>query len=78
MNLSRRAIFASLLIVTGCTTAPPPDIMPAFSPADPTLGIRPTRHRPVIVDYQPRRPVDPQNWRRLNDDLSPAKQGAGT
>ena len=78
MNLAHRAIIASLLSVTGCAATPPPEILPAFSPVDPTIGIRPTHHHPAIVDYQPRRPGDPQNWRRLNDDLSPAKQGAGT
>ncbi|MBU2147813.1 hypothetical protein [Mesorhizobium sp. 10J20-29] len=78
MNLAHRAILVSLLSVSGCAATPPPDILPAVSPVDPTLGIRPTHHHPVIVDYHPRQPVDPQNWRKLNDDLSPAKTGAGT
>ena len=78
MNLIHRAIVASLLSVAGCAATPPPDILPAFSPADPTLGIRPAHHHPVVVDYHRRQPVDPKNWRKLNDDLSPANKGAGT
>lgn len=78
MNLANGAILASLLLVVGCAATPPPDILPSLSPVDPAVGIRRTPYRPVIVDYHPRQPVDPQNWRQLNDDLSPANKGAGT
>ena len=79
MNMPSRAILASMLSVAGCAAAtPPPDILPSLSPADPALGIRNTHHHAVIVDYHARKPVDPKNWRRLNDDLSPAGKAAGS
>lgn len=76
MTLVRFAMLAASLAVAGCT-ATPPDILPAFNPADPAMGLRDAHYHPV-VDYTHREPVDPQNWRKLNDDLSPAKPGAGS
>jgi len=78
MNFPSRAIIASLLSVAGCAATPPPDILPSISPVDPSAGVAQAHYHPVIVDYHPRQPVDPQNWRKLNDDLSPANKGAGT
>jgi hypothetical protein len=75
--------FASLAAITslaiaGCTATIPPNVLPAFNPADPEMGIRDTHYHPVVVDYNHREPVDPQNWRRLNEELSPAKPGGGS
>lgn len=78
MNTLSAAILVSLLSLAGCGSTPLPDILPPFTPVDPSLGIRPTHYHSVIVDYHQRQPVDPQNWRLQNDDLSPAKKGAGT
>lgn len=78
MNISYRAIVASVLFVAGCAATPPPDVLPSISPADPSVGIGQVHYHPVIVDYHPRQPVDPQNWRKLNDDLSPARKGDGS
>jgi hypothetical protein len=55
----------------------PPEVTPAFTPADPTYGITDNHYHPV-VSYTHREPTDPQNWRKLNDDLSPADKGAGS
>lgn len=77
MKIASSAMLASLL-VAGCTATTPPDVLPAFNPADPVMGVRDVHYNPVIADYRHREPVDPQNWRRLNDGLSPANSGAGS
>ena len=76
MKIASSAMLASLL-VAGCAATTPPDVLPAFNPSDPVMGIRDTHYHPVLADYHSREPVDPQNWRRLNDKLSPANNGAG-
>lgn len=77
MKIASIAILASLF-VAGCAATTPPDILPAFNPADPVMGIRDAHYHPVIADYHHREPVDPQNWRRLNEQRSPSKPGAGS
>jgi hypothetical protein len=42
------------------------------------MGISDAHYHPVVTNYQHREPVDPKNWRQLNDDLSPAKRGSGS
>ncbi|WP_292400044.1 hypothetical protein [Mesorhizobium sp.] len=66
------------LLVAGCAATTPPHILPAFNPADPAMGVRDAHYHSVIADYRHREPVDPQNWRRLNDELSPTNNGAGS
>ncbi len=66
------------LLAAGCAATTPPTVLPSFSPADPALGVRDVHYNPVIADYRHREPVDPQNWRRLNQERSPAKTGAGS
>jgi hypothetical protein len=77
MKFASLAILASLS-VTGCAATTPPDIVPAFNPVDPLMGIRDAHYRPVIAEYHHREPVEPQNWRRLKDHRSPANGGAGS
>jgi hypothetical protein len=77
MKIASFAMLASLL-VAGCSATTPPDFLPAFSPTDPVLGVRNAHYHPVVADYSHREPVDPQNWRRLNQELSPANPGAGS
>jgi hypothetical protein len=77
MKFASLAMLASLS-VAGCAATTPPNILPAFNPADPVMGIRDAHYHPVIADYHHREPVDPQNWRRLNERLSPANGGAGS
>lgn len=76
MRFATPAMLASLF-VAGCTATTPPEVLPAFYPADPTTGIHDTHHHPVVA-YDRREPVGPSDWRRLNQDLSPANRGAGS
>jgi hypothetical protein len=76
MKIASSAMLASLL-VAGCAATTPPDILPTFNPADPAMGVRDAHYHPVVV-YNHREPVDPQNWRRLNEERSPANPGAGS
>ncbi len=75
MNICVSAALGASLALAGCTAVQPP-VLPAYGPADPAVGITDTHYHPV-VDYVHREPTEPQNWRKLNDDLSPAK-GAGS
>jgi hypothetical protein len=77
MKIASLAILGSLF-VAGCASSSPPDVLPAFSPADPVMGVRNAHYHPVIADYHHREPVDPQNWRRLNEERAPANPGAGS
>lgn len=77
MKLPLFAVFAPLSLAA-CAGTPPPDVLPALAAAEPGLGIRTTHYHPVVVDYTHRRPVEPQNWRRLNERLSPANPGSGS
>jgi hypothetical protein len=77
MKIASIAILASLF-VAGCAATTPPDVLPAFNPADPVMGIRDAHYHPVIADYRHREPVDPQNWRRLNEERTPTNPGAGS
>jgi hypothetical protein len=76
MRTASLAMLCASLVVAGCTSTPP-DILPDFNSADPAMGLRET-HYPGVINYTHREPVDPQNWRRLNDSLSPAGSGAGS
>jgi hypothetical protein len=74
MRIAHRAMLAASLILAGCT-ATPPDVLPDFNPADPVLGLREAKY-PGVINYTHREPVDPENWRGLNDKLSPAGSGS--
>lgn len=79
MKIASLAMLSASLSIAGCAVTTPPTLLPSYNPVDPAMGIRDTTYRPV-VDYNRREPVDPQNWRGLNDKLSPAapKNGAGS
>ena len=72
------AALAAALFAAGCAASSPPDPLPAFNAADPAMGLRDARYSPVLGDFHPRRPTGPENWRRLNDRLSPANRGTGS
>jgi hypothetical protein len=78
MKLVSLAMLAASLSAAGCASSAPPDILPAFNAADPMMGLRDALYSPVVTNYQHRAPVDPKNWRKLNDDLSPANPGSGS
>lgn len=76
MKTACLAMLASLF-VGGCSATTPPNILPTFNPADPAMGIRDSHYHPVVA-YNPRQAVDPQDWRRLNERVSPQSGGAGS
>lgn len=78
MRIPGIAALAASLLAAGCVASPPPDLLPAFNPADPVMGLRDARYSPVLGDFHPRRPTGPENWRRLNDNLSPANRESGS
>jgi hypothetical protein len=71
MKTACYAMLSASLFVAGCAATPPADILPDFNPANAATGLRDARYRPV-VNYVHREPVDPKNWRRLNDELAPS------
>lgn len=83
MKIASLAMLSASLSIAGCAATTPPTLLPSYNPVDPAMGIHETGYRPVL-DYNRREPVDPQNWRRLNDRLSPAadnptaRNGAGS
>jgi hypothetical protein len=78
MRLPVIAALLAPLLAAGCAASAPPDVLPAFNPADPAMGLRDARYSPVLGDFHTRRPTGPENWRRLNDKLSPANNGSGS
>jgi len=78
MKLTSFAMLAASLSAAGCASTVRPDVLPVFNAADPVLGLRDARYRPVVTNYQHRAPVDPKNWRQQNDDLSPANRRSGS
>jgi len=77
MNISIPAALGASLALAGCSAVLPEAALPTLSPADPAYGITDAHYHPV-VNYIHREPTDPQNWRKLNDNLSPAGKGAGS
>ena len=73
----RTLLIAALASLAGCAAGATPEMPMAADPADPALGLS-ARSYNGVVNYRHRDPVDPKNWRRLNDDLAPAGQGSGT
>lgn len=78
MRFPAIAALAASLLAAGCAASAPPDVLPAINPADPVVGLRDARYSPVLGDFHPRQPTGPENWRRLNDNLSPANRGTGS
>lgn len=73
---------AAALLASACSSTPP-DALVAFNPvakdpSDPGYGIRRPSYSPVVAGYNHRRPTNPDNWREMNDRLSPANKGAGS
>lgn len=56
-------------VLAGCTTAPPAPILAEAS--EPAVATRPVTYRPVVDNYVPRRPVDPEDWRQRNREVAP-------
>jgi len=56
------------VVLTGCSAAPELGLRDA---SDPDQEIAAAAYRPVLGDYQPRRPAEPQNWQQLNRRVAP-------
>lgn len=63
-----------LLILGGCATTSPPEVLAFRNPFDITNSVRKLHHHSVISNYNHRDPVDPKPWRQLNDDRAPATE----
>ena len=57
------ALGASLLVV-GCASSPPPEILPLANAADPAFGIRGNPRIAAVTGYENRSPVEPKPWRK--------------
>ncbi|CAN7517945.1 hypothetical protein LJR231_003701 [Phyllobacterium sp. LjRoot231] len=76
MKIAALLAVASTLVGAGCTTSPRLAEMAAEPAANPSYATAPGHYRSVLGSYQHRTPVDPKNWRQLNDDLAPKGEGA--
>ena len=56
------------ILLTGCSAAPELGMREA---SDPDQEITPAAYRPVLGDYQSRRPAEPQDWQQLNRRVAP-------
>lgn len=56
-------------VLAGCAAAPPPPVLAEAS--DLAVGTRPVIYRPVVDNYVPRRPVDPEDWSQRNRQVAP-------
>jgi len=77
MRIPTIVTLCAALVVAGCGATPSPEIVPLLSPADPGIGQRHVQYSPVLGGYQPRKPTGPDDWRKLNDRLSPGYGGEG-
>jgi hypothetical protein len=71
-------LFAALapLFSAGCAATLPPDALSLS--ADSAIEVRPSSYSPVVVGYNHREPTDPESWRGVNDQVSPAPSGGGS
>jgi hypothetical protein len=71
MKIAALLAVASALVGAGCTASPRLADMAAEPAANPAFGTASGHYRSVLGSYQHREPVDPQNWKKLNEDLAP-------
>lgn len=56
-------------VLAACAMAPPAPVL--VDASDPAVGTRPVAYRPVVDNYVPRRPVNPEDWRERNRQIAP-------
>lgn len=73
----KRALLAALLPLgmAACKATSLPEVLPLASPIDPVEVKRSTHYHSPIGDYSHRNPVDPEDWRKLNDGQVPGQGG---
>ena len=65
----------ALALLTGCSMyGGPAEVLPYKSPADENAEIRRVNQGNIIGDYVHRTPAGPREWRKLNDEQSPATE----
>ncbi len=75
MNIQTLVALLASLLLGACTAVPLPEVIsPSADAADPATRVRPASYTPVLSGYQHRQPAGPENWRKLNDRLSPANR----
>jgi hypothetical protein len=71
MKIAALLAVASALVGVGCTASPRLADIAADPAADPSFGAAAGHYHSVLGSYEHREPVDPKNWKKLNDDLLP-------
>lgn len=69
--LSRLLAALAPLVVAACGTAPLPVLTYGPGPDDAQAVVPHTRDASLVAPYTHRLPVDPGNWRKLNDRQAP-------
>ena len=59
----------ALTAVAGCAAPRLPVAGP--DPADPSVRVRPLEYRSTLGPYRSQRPVEPGDWREINDRIAP-------
>jgi len=76
MKIAALIAVASALVGAGCAASPRLADMATEPAANPSFGTASGHYHSVLGSYQHREPVDPKNWRQLNDDLAPKEEGS--
>lgn len=71
MKIAALLAVASALVGAGCTASSRLADMATEPAANPSFGTTSGHYRSVLGSYQHREPVDPKNWKQLNEDLAP-------
>ena len=66
-HLSMVAVLPVLL--AGCAATKPPEVTAYRDPTDPSIEAKSSHHHSPVT-YTARVPVDPEPWKKLNEDLS--------
>jgi hypothetical protein len=72
-HLSTVVVLSALL--AGCAATKPPEVTALRDPADSSAETLRPRYRSPVA-YTARVPVDPEPWKKLNDDASSDDGGA--
>ena len=71
MKIAAFLAVASALIGAGCAASPRLADMAVEPAVNPSFGSASGQYRSALGSYQHREPVDPKNWKKLNEDLAP-------
>lgn len=57
------------VLLAGCAATKPPEVTSYRDPADPSIEAKSSHHHSPVA-YTARVPVEPEPWKKLNEDLS--------